>query len=381
VLTEKLAVIRRDHHERVLGEAALVEHIEHAPDRVIELRDHPVVPGCHHREVFTGERRASGIRPLHGPAAHSLRQDLVQRGLPLELVFVHDRQHLEHVGRRVAIAPRRGWIHRVVRVGEAHPPEERPVDAAQPLRRPIGDPRREVILLRQRVAPGLAVVPLGARGFGLHRGDPLVATLGAVAKQEPRIVQPERRRPEAPIPLAHQVGDTEVVPEHRELDVLEAEVRTVPIVGDARRALDRFDLARGQVRKRGREMRLAEEGRGVTGPTQQRRDRTVRGVGRQVDPVARDAVRRRVGAREDRRARGLAQRVLRARRREAGALRRERVETRCRAQRAAFHPERVGALLVGRDQEHIHGVEVLRLLSEPDEATFDGTKTKGGSRL
>ena len=40
---------------------------------------------------------------------------------------------------------------------------------------------------------------------------------------------------------------------------------------------------------------------------------------------------------------------------ESGALGRERVETRRRAERAALDPERVGSLLVRRDQEHVHG--------------------------
>ena len=87
---------------------------------------------------------------------------------------------------------------------------------------------------------------------------------------------------------------------------------------------------------------------------EQRRDRPVLGVGGQVDAVARHAVRRRIGAGEDRGARGLAQRVLRARRGEARALRGERVEPRRRAERAALDPERVGALLVGRDQQDVH---------------------------
>ena len=74
-------------------------------------------------------------------------------------------------------------------------------------------------------------------------------------------------------------------------------------------------------------------------------------------------------------ARGLAQRVLRARGREARALRGERVEPRRRAERAALDAERVGPLLVGRDQQDVHGgnyaprpeevpIDVIALLDE-----------------
>ncbi len=79
VLAEELAVIARHDHQRVVGEPALVEHVEHPPDRVIELGDHPVVARGHARELFAGQRAAARIRPFEGAAAQSLRQDLVQR--------------------------------------------------------------------------------------------------------------------------------------------------------------------------------------------------------------------------------------------------------------------------------------------------------------
>ena len=121
---------------------------------------------------------------------------------------------------------------------------------------------------------------------------------------------------------------------------------------DARRALDRLDLAGREERERRREVRLAEHrgARSPARPSSVATDRSRR-VGGQVDAVARDAVRRRIRAGEDRGPRGLAQRVLRARGREPGALRGERVEARRRAERRSLDAERVGALLVGRDQE------------------------------
>ena len=145
VLAEELAVIARDDHERVVGEPALVEHVEHPTDRVIELRDHAVVAGGHLGQLFTREERTTRVCPVERSAAHALRHELVDRRLALELVGVDFGQHFEHVGGRVAIAPRRGRVHRMVRIGEAHPTEERTVDGAQPLardRRPTssGDP-------------------------------------------------------------------------------------------------------------------------------------------------------------------------------------------------------------------------------------------------
>ena len=138
-------------------------------------------------------------------------------------------------------------------------PKNGPSTPREPLARAVGDPRGGVILFGQRVAPRLRVVPLRARRFGLHQPQALDAALGAVAEQVARVVQAERRRAVDPVPPAHQVGDPQVVAEQHELDVLEAEVRAVPLRVDVRRALDRFDLARRQERERRREVRLAEE--------------------------------------------------------------------------------------------------------------------------
>src|SRR6185436_12312875 len=101
--------------------------------------------------------------------------------------------------------------------------------------------------------------------FRLHLLDALVAPLGSVAEEVPRVVQAERWRSVAPVPAAHQVGDAEVVAEQRELDVLETEVRTVPRLVDARRSFDRLGLARGLERERRGEVRLAEHRGAVSG--------------------------------------------------------------------------------------------------------------------
>ncbi len=159
VLAEELAVVGGDDHERVVGEPTRRERVEHTTDRVVELGNHSVVARGHHCEVFARQRRATGVRPLERPAARPGREQLVDRRLRVELVGVHHRQHFEHVVGGVAIAPRRGRVHRVMRVGEADPAEERTVDRAQPVARAVGDPRREVIFLGQRVAPRLTVVP------------------------------------------------------------------------------------------------------------------------------------------------------------------------------------------------------------------------------
>ena len=110
-----------------------------------------------------------------------------------------------------------------------------------------------------------------------------------------------------------------------------------------------------QEREARREVRLAEHRGAVPGAAEQRRDRPLGRVGRQIDAVAGHAVGRRIGAGQDRRPRRLAQRVLRAGGGEASALRGERVEPRRRAERRSLDPERVGALLVGRDQQDVHG--------------------------
>ncbi len=241
-----------------------------------------------------------------------------------------------------------------MRIGERHPGEERLVDLVEPVDRTIRDPGRRVILLRDLVLPRLRVVPRRAGGLGLHAPQPLVALLGTVTEQVARIVKAERRRAERPVPSTHQIRNAQVVPEDRHLQVLEPKVRTVPVGGDERGTVDRLDLAGRQERERRREVRLAEQRGAMAGPTEQRRQRSRLGIGGQVDPVARDAVRRRVGARKYRRPRRLAQHVLRARLRKPRSLRGERVEPWRRAERAARTSQRVSPLLVGRDEQDVH---------------------------
>ena len=264
------------------------------------------------------------------------------------------REDLQRVFGRVPVAPRRGRVHRVMRIGEAHPTEERTVDAVQPLDRAVGDPRRRMIFLGERVAPGLRVVPHRAGGFGLHEPQSLDAALETVAEHVPGVVQTEGRRPEDPVPPSHQIGDAQIVAEQHELRVLEAEVGAVPFGIDARRTVDRLDASRRKERESGSEVRLADDRGAVSGSPEEGRDRTLLGVGRQIDAVARDAVRRRIRAGQDRRARRLAKGVLRARSGVTRSSRRESVEPRRRLQWAALDAERVGALLVGRDEQYVH---------------------------
>ena len=237
----------------------------------------------------------------------------MERRLAGELVVVDRRQHLEHVVGRVPIAPRRGRVHRVVRISETHPTEERTVDRFQPFARAIGHPRGGVVFFGELVAPRLRTVPARARRFGLHQPQPFGAALEAVAEQVARVVQAERRRSVDPVPPTHEVGDTQVVAEEHELGVLEAEVRAGPFRVDVRRAVDRLEPTRRQERERGGEVRLADDRRAMTRARQQGRDRMLGRVVGEVDAVARHAVRRRVRAGQNGRPGRLAQRVLRAR--------------------------------------------------------------------
>ena len=59
----------------------------------------------------------------------------------------------------------------------------------------------------------------------------------------------------------------------------------------------------------------------------------------------------------------------------AALLRGEGIEPRCRAERRTFDTEGVGALLVGGDQQDVHGR--LSMLRHPEEAP-DGSPTHAG---
>ena len=53
VVPEELAVVGRHDHERVVGDATLVEHREDATDLVVDLADHAEVAGGDARELLT----------------------------------------------------------------------------------------------------------------------------------------------------------------------------------------------------------------------------------------------------------------------------------------------------------------------------------------
>ncbi len=91
-----------------------------------------------------------------------------------------------------------------------------------------------MVLFRESVAPRLGVIPLRARGLGLHEPQSFDAPLESVAEEIAAVVQTERRRPEDPVPLPDQLGDPQVVPEEHELRMFEAEVRTLPLRVDPR---------------------------------------------------------------------------------------------------------------------------------------------------
>ena len=140
VLAEELTVVGGHDHERVVGQPARRKLVEHAADRMIELRDHAVVARRQPGELFTRVVGAARIRPFECGLAHTVRERFVKRRLGRELVGVDLGEDLEHVFGRIAITPGRGRVHRMVRVREAHPPEERAVDRREPLARAVGDP-------------------------------------------------------------------------------------------------------------------------------------------------------------------------------------------------------------------------------------------------
>ena len=134
--------------------------------------------------------------------------------------------------------------------------------------------------------------------------------------------------------------------------MLEAHVRPPPVL--RLRALAAFAGVGRLVGVGGLEMRLADiagriarlgEAAGVA--------RLARGIG-QVDAVVRHAVRARQQAGQDRGARRLAHQVGRDAGREARAVARQHVEMR-RLHLAALEAVAIGALLVGGDEQDIHG--------------------------
>ena len=200
--------------------------------------------------------RSSSVRLAPPGLAHSNMppggaprlQSWCTRRLAVELAVALLGQHLGDVGGSVHVEPAARRVHRVVRVGEADPPEERrvldarpfePVDGRSRRSRSSGGPPRRSALRQVWV-----LVPGRPGCLGLHGGQALVALGHAVAVEPAAVVQAERRRSEAPVPVAHERCGAQVVAEQEQLHLLEAEVRAGPVVVHRRRPLDRLELAR-----------------------------------------------------------------------------------------------------------------------------------------
>src|SRR5208337_5055298 len=167
---------------------------------MVDLSDHSVIRSKDRQALLFGEECPPRIRPFHLGTAEAPGPGGVKRWLARELVRGIRGQHLPHVGGFVAVAPRTGRIEGMVRICEAHPGEKRPVYPREPCDRAIRRPGGVMILFGQLVFPGLGRVPGTAGRFGLHEPEPLDTAGGPVPVEVARVVEPEWRRPEAPVP-------------------------------------------------------------------------------------------------------------------------------------------------------------------------------------
>ena len=217
----QLAVVGREHDVGVVAPAAVVDAAQDAAARLVDqlvldvhervdLAHLVVRHACGHeasRPAFTVVERA--VEPLE-PVARLLGQHLAahvdRSGMARREIEVAPR-HARHLGRR--------WVPGVVRVGEAEP--EEPVlvrvERVEPSDGALGEPVGVVVLARDRVRGDLLEVrvatALVVEAAVLHEREE-AARLVRVLVAQPGAVVPERDRAV-----------------HRELEVLEAPVRTV----------------------------------------------------------------------------------------------------------------------------------------------------------
>ena len=243
--------------------AARVERVEDAPDVVVELRDHAVVArrgSCSCSRV--GEERPAGIRPLERRAAEALRPHAGGRAAcrrtPRDAPSGSTCQHVGRgrSGRTTGAADRTDGADR------GSSPRRRTARrrvSSQSIGA-VGDPGRRVVLLGELVLPRLRVVPRCAR--------PPRAASGAAARRRARGRRGRggarsagrtaaARSPSSSGPTCGREAD--VVDVGHQLDVVEAEVRPVPVGRHERRVDDRLDAAGREVGEVRREVRLAEE--------------------------------------------------------------------------------------------------------------------------
>ena len=186
---------------------------------------------------------------------------------------------------------------------------------------------------------------------GLRRTD--------VGRQR-RLIKLVLQVPEAvgvvPALIVHAAGrllrQVAVVAHHHQLDVLEAHVRSTPVVGVIPRREFAFRRAGRLEGVLGRKVRLADEAGGIACcgelPAESRRaDLRV-----EVDPVIPRPVGERQQSGQDRRTRRLADVVGGDARGKARALLRHQIEVR-RLDRTAFETEAVAALLVRSDEQDV----------------------------
>ena len=257
-------------------------------------------PGLAHSNRPPGARRGSRSR---APAACRRARRRAARAAP------------RHVVRRRTCRTTAGRVHRVVRIGEAHPAEERPVVRGAVLSQSIARSATHVVGWSSSASAlrhVWRVVPDRAGRLGLHRRQPLVAALDAVAEQVPRVVQPERRRPEAPVPRAHESAMRRLWPNRisstwskPKYGPFQSSIACAPIPRPTRAARSAGTGTSWRSAPCRRSRCGARRGRRRSRPTARPRRRAGRAV-------ARDAVGRRIRAGEDRRPRRLAERVLRA---------------------------------------------------------------------
>ena len=354
VVAEEVAVVAGEEHERVVGEATRGERREHAADAVVELAHHAVVRGEDGELLALVEQRPAGIRPLEGGAAESLRPLLVEGRLRLELARPHLGQDLRHVGGVVAVAPRPRRVERMVRIGEADPGEERAVDAAEPLDGAVGDPRRGMILFGELVRPGLGVIPAAPGGLGLHQAQPLESPVATVAEES-------SARSGVPSAAARSPSSSA----RRRARGGCCGRRSPARRGRSRSTARASPPGRAPSRRPTRSARSGSPGsRTRSGPCRTARSRSRRRRGgrratvdrlRKVDAVADHAVRARILPGQDGGAGGLAERVLRPAAGEARSRGGKAVDGRGRPKRIAVGADGGGFVLIGGEQQHVHG--------------------------
>ena len=355
MVTQPVAVVRREHHQGVVCQAFVVQRRKDPPQVVVHQRNHPVVVRDQFAQLCVGLRGHARVFLAYlavAPLRRVFQRGAMPPGTTIQIAGTVGRQ--VDVGWMVQITPGCGGVERMVRVGKGNPGAER---LAVPLTACAATAAQVVHCAVTQ--PG-AVVP-GRRKGGVVRlrgvrggRQPLTVESVLVVTQAISVV---------PALVMHATGcalrQPVVVAELDQFHMVETHVGPRPVVREQMRTLQVLAASGGQWRVVAGEVRLAEEGGGIPRPAEGTRKAAFRQGLVQIDAVVVAAVGQRQQAGQHRRARRHADHVRRDACRETRALRGEKVQVRC-PHRPPFEPVAVAPVLVAGDQEDV-GPGRLRL--------------------